>query len=328
MKTRRKFIKDLSMGAVLLSAPTIPGCFSIKTITAKVPLKSRKVKRALVLWHSQTGYTKINAQLIAKTLESLNIQVISSKIDDYHSEQINQFDLIILGAPVFYYDIPEHVKNWIKKLPDINGTAVASFVTFGGPEGNQHNAACSILELLAEKNGVPIGLNSFMNMASYPLSWSDKKEYIRPQNPVKWRNNNLPDKTTYKKVRQYAKSLIHQIEQGKDNSFTKKMTIREFSTYFAPIWWTKLAISNHRIKEEICIECGLCVEKCPVNAIDLENFSINTASCVLCFGCINNCPVQAIHMEYKGQQVIGYNYFMQLQKLEVTLPPELSKTNG
>ena len=48
---------------------------------------------------------------------------------------------------------------------------MAAYVTFGGAEGNQHNAACSILEDLAQINGVPVGLEVFMTSKSYPPSF-------------------------------------------------------------------------------------------------------------------------------------------------------------
>ena len=52
-------------------------------------------------------------------------------------------DLIVMGSPVFYYDVPGYVKNYIRSWPDLNRTPVAAYVTFGGPEGNQHNAAAT-----------------------------------------------------------------------------------------------------------------------------------------------------------------------------------------
>ncbi|MFC1885268.1 flavodoxin family protein, partial [Thermodesulfobacteriota bacterium] len=179
------------------STPAIPGCINISTIRANVPMKTHKTEKALILWYSQTGYTERNGKLLAKTLEAKGIKVMSSDIRDFDKNEIGSHDLIVVGSPVFYYDIPDYVKGWIESMPDLKGTPVASYVTFGGPEGNQHNAACSILEKMAQKNGVPIGIKAFMNMASYPLSWSEEKVSEKT-----WMSRNLPNEETYRKVRE------------------------------------------------------------------------------------------------------------------------------
>ena len=300
------------------SIPAVSGCIDIGTVRAKVPMKTRKTENALVLWYSQTGYTERNGKLLAKTFEKNGVTVTSSDVRNFDGKGITDFDLIVVGSPVFYYDTPGYVKDWILSAPDLKGTPVASYVTFGGPEGNQHHAACSILECLTRKEGVPIGLETFMNMGAYPLSWSEEKV-----NRNTWENRHLPNEETYKHVRAYAHHLMSQVDRGRSVSFSKRLTLRECITWFDPIWWTKRSIKNHSIIKDKCIGCGACVEKCPVDAIDLYDYTVDTESCVLCFGCINNCPAQAVYMEHDGKRVIGYKEFMQLKNLRVTEPEEL-----
>lgn len=311
-------MKKTAATAISLSVPAIPGCAYTRDIRVAVPVKTTQVNNALVTWYSQTGYTERNGKLLAKTLEDKGIRVASCDLRDFDKKEINQYDLIVIGSPVFYYDAPSYVQNWIKSLPHLQGTPVASYVTFGGPEGNQHNAACSILECLTERGGAPIALNTFMNMGTFPLSWSAEKvkESV-------WKNRLLPDEKTYKRVREYAGLIINQVKQGKTVEVSKKLTLREISTFFGPIWWTKRSISNHSIIEDKCISCGTCVEKCPVDAINLDNYTIDTDSCVLCFGCINSCPARAVNMIYEGRRLIGHNEFMKMHNLKIREPEEL-----
>jgi ferredoxin len=226
--------------------------------------------------------------------------------------------LIVIGSPVYYYDAPDYLKAWIGSLPELKGTPVAAYVSFGGPEGNQHNAACSILQLLAEKEGVPIAQAAFMNMSAFPLSWSKEKVHEKT-----WMSRQLPDEDTYDRVREYAVHLVIQVKEGNDAEFSRRLTIREVSTWFGPIWWTKKFVRNHSILQEKCIECGTCLRKCPAGAIDLSAFHVDRDVCVLCFGCINNCPAQAVHMEYSGEKVIGYGDFMKMKNLIIKEPGEL-----
>ncbi len=42
-----------------------------------------------------------------------------------------------------------------------------------------------------------------------------------------------------------------------------------------------------------CVKCGLCAEKCPVKAIDKENFTVDSKECISCMRCIRQCPHNA-----------------------------------
>ncbi len=318
MHNRRAFLKRGAMAAMAISLTATPGCMCSPTIQAAVPMKTRRVNRALVAWYSQTGNTERNGKLLAITMQAQGIQVDSGNLQEIDKSKAHQYDLIVIGSPVFYYDAPGYVKAWLKSLPDLQGTAVAAYVTFGGPEGNQHNAACSILEGLVDRQGVPVAQQAFMNMGTYPLSWAggQVKESM-------WNNRHLPNKETYQKVREYAGHIIGQVEKGQSGQFSKSLTMRETLTWLGPIYWTKRSIEKHYIIKDKCIACGSCAEKCPVKAFDLDKHSVDREACVLCFGCLNNCPAQAMYMEYDGEPLIGYREFMKQKDLKVTMPKEL-----
>lgn len=318
MESRRTFLKKSALAAAAVALPTLSSCVTISTIRGKVSMKSKEVRKAAVLWYSQTGNTQKCGKVLAKTFEKKGITVIYGDLRHFDKTKIVDVDLIVIGSPVFYYDTPDFVKDFIRSLPDLKGIPVAAYVTFGGPEGNQHNAACSILESLVHKNGVPVGLETFMSISSYSPSFKvNDKDVKTKQNTI------LPDLNTYKKVREYAGFIKSQVEKGKTSEFKRTLTLREFSTYFGPEWWTKLFVDNHFIIEQKCVGCGACVEKCPTNSIDLDTFSVNTDTCVLCFGCINNCEYQAVNMEYNKEKLMGFHEYLEKNNLKFELPVEL-----
>jgi ferredoxin len=319
VKDRRSFIKKCATAALVFSAPILPGYGCSTKIYSKNRFKAGALNRALVAWYSQTGNTERHGRLITKTLEAEGLGVTSAELKHVDIDTINDHQLIIIGSPVFYYDTPDYVKRWMATLPAITGMPVASYVTFGGPEGNQHNAACSIIEGLVDKGGVPLALDAFMNMGTFPPVWSGDRVKAHA-----WATRHLPDGSTYQRVRDFTKDIIRRADQGQRAKFIKTMNMREFTTSFNPIWWTKRLVDQHYIIKDDCIECGNCVEKCPVDAIDLANFAVDRDLCELCFGCLNNCPAQAIFMEFNGQKLIGYLDFMKTHNLKITPPRELA----
>lgn len=48
-----------------------------------------------------------------------------------------------------------------------------------------------------------------------------------------------------------------------------------------------------------CVQCGACVENCPVNAISMgdAHYEIDADTCISCGACAAGCPVNAISEE-------------------------------
>lgn len=303
METRRSFLKKTALAASTAALPALSSCMTINTVKADGPMRSGKIKTIAVLWYSQTGNTQKCGTVLAKHFGDKGFAVISGDLDSFDKTQLPNIDLLVMGTPVFYYDTPDYAKEFIQSLPALKGIPVAAYVTFGGPEGNQHNAACTILEELVHKNGVPVGLNAFMGISSYPLTFESEAERT-DQTPLP------PNQATYKNVQAYGDFILSQVKKAAPSEFKKTLTLREFSTYFNPMWWNKLVISDHHIIKENCVQCMTCIEKCPSDSIDLDTFSVNTDTCVLCFGCINNCDYQAVNMIYNGKAVTGFNTYI------------------
>jgi len=300
-------------------ALSMPGCSTRLTGKTHAPMKTRQPKYALVLWYSQTGHTQRIGRLIARIWAKHGLKVDTFDIRDMNKPRLSCYDLIAMGTPVNYYDVPANAKDWIRSIPSIDGTPVASFITYGGVGGNQHNTACTILELLSDKGGVPVGMEVFGNMSTFAMTWSIGNE----ERILKYKQ--LPNEGTYRKAREYASQLIGRVKKGKPFEIDYELSFEDILKHLPVVWSTKLLIGKHTIDKNRCIGCATCVEKCPVGAIDLTLYRVDTDRCIACLGCINNCPAQAVDMEFMGKKVYGFQEFMKRHHITIKEPKELQK---
>lgn len=312
--SRRNFL--LGGTAATLSL-TIPTWASARVIRSDGALKSPTPRKALVLWYSQTGHAERYGRLIARTWEKQGLTVETQRLRWGDKPAVAGYDLIAVGTPVQYLDVPQNVQDWLASLPSIQGTGVASFVSYGGTGDGQHNAAVTLLGALTDRGGIPLGLGTFGNMSTYPPTWSLGNE----KRILKFRTK--PDQATYAQVRAYAAAILGQYGRGQA---IEAHTTCSFSGLFkggVSRGGSKLMVGHHVIDTSRCIRCGTCARTCPVGAIDITIPHIDTRRCLLCFGCVNNCPVGAHDLTVLGKPVYGFPEFLRRNNITIQEPPEL-----
>jgi len=272
--------------------------------------------KALVLWYSQTSNTARTGRCIAKSLEKTGLYVKFSDYRNLEPSELSEYDLIVAGSPVYYYDVPSNFKTWLAKVPSLQGKHVAAFVTFGGEGGNQYNTACTLLDLLTSKGGIPTGLETFGNMSTFCITWStgNKNRIMK--------YSHLPDGRSYSRMRDFALAVAENMKQHRTADFKKTWDYREWIKGSPSIKGTKTLINRHTIDKNLCVECGLCVRSCPVSAIDLSAGTIDGKACVACLGCVNNCPEQAVVMEFLFMGVKGFTAFKKENNIIINEPED------
>ena len=51
---------------------------------------------------------------------------------------------------------------------------------------------------------------------------------------------------------------------------------------------------------DICLECGVCIEVCPMAAVDPMDVTRVPGTCIKCCACVKKCPVGAKHYDDHG----------------------------
>ena len=309
--TRRDFIKK---SAILCAAASLPVCFPAATSAAPKAFAIRDPKRVLIPYYSQTGMTGRYARLIGCLLSERGLSVDLADMRSFGKRCPDGYDLILVGSPVFYYDIPTNVVDWLTSLPSLSGKPVAAFVSFGGPEGNQHNALCHALSLLEKAGGVPAGMAAFRSIPGYPTpGWDSANQRS---------GEHLPNEETYRQVRVFTDQVVDNVLRGKPILYSSEIALREMLRMFPLVWLNKKAMGKHTVDGNACILCRTCVKVCPVVAIDPEKRRVDRDRCIACFGCLNNCPADAVVIEYRGKRLYGFPEYLKRRQITISEPPE------
>ncbi|MCU0848471.1 MAG: 4Fe-4S binding protein [Spirochaetes bacterium] len=314
-ETRKSFIIKTAAAAAALS---IPGAGLFSEEKPRPAMKFGKPKKALVVWYSQTGHTRRIGRIIARAWERKGLKVTTADYREIDAAAAPSYDIIAVGSPVYYLDVPGNLMEWISSVPAIDGIPVAAFVTFGGKGDNQHNTACAILEALAGKGGVPAGMGLFGNMSTYAPTWSMGNE----SRILKFRN--LPDGETYARARACAADILGTVRRGTPFPAEMRFEAGTIFRHLPQIAGTRFLIGEHRVDRTRCIQCLRCEKGCPVQAIHPGEGSVERKKCILCMGCVNNCPADAVAMTFLGRKVYGFREFLRRNNIEIAEPEELA----
>ncbi|KAF0159636.1 MAG: flavodoxin [Syntrophaceae bacterium] len=321
MENRRSFVKKCLTGcAVGCLAMAAPG-LSVYACAGRpqTPISKRNPKRALVLWYSQTGHTGRIGRIIRHVWEKAGLTVDAADYREIEKSTFGKYDLIAVGTPVYYMDVPVNLQDWIKTLPRIEGTSVAAYVTFGGKGNGQHNTACGLLEQMTDTGGAAAGIGLFGNMSTFAPTWSTGNA----ARILAFRDR--PNEKTYQQARAFADNILANVAAGRTYKIDREFGLESLMGIIPQIDLTKLMITNHHIDKSLCIQCGTCIKKCPVDAIHLQAGTVNSKRCIACMGCVNNCPTQALKMNFIGKPVYGFKEFLKRNHINIMEPAEQSE---
>ena len=276
--------------------------------------EKKLIKKVLVLWYSQTGYTARYGKSVAAYLKNEGLDVTADDYRNIDKDSVSGYDLIICGTPVYYYDVPVNFRTWLKTLPPISGVPVAAFITYGAQGGNVHNTGSVLLNHLKEKGGLPVAMESIGNMSTFALTWSTGSV----ERIMKY--SHLPNSFSYQKANNFAKKVLANAQMSQEYRVKYKFDFRHLLRNKPAIGSTKMFINSHGFNKETCTDCGTCKKLCPVEAIDMKSKSIDSDTCIACLGCINNCPHNAIDMTFFGKKVSGYKQFVKEQNIVINEP--------
>lgn len=208
---------------------------------------------------SPTGGTEKVAEIIAENIsESIQKIDLSDYKVDFTDLEISNDDLVIVAMPSFGGRAPSVAVERMKQING-NGAKCVLICVYGN---RAYEDTLVEMEDMAKDCGLKV-LAAIAAVAQHS---------IFPQY-----GENRPDDIDEKQLVQFAKQIV-----GKTEIVHLIPGNRPY----------KQAGGGGLVPQptQDCIECGVCGEKCPVQAISMPDFKADPQKCISCMRCVNCCP--------------------------------------
>ncbi|MEN6390942.1 MAG: EFR1 family ferrodoxin [Syntrophomonas sp.] len=226
-----------------------------------------------IVYFSPTGTTKTIIQGIARGIDHSPVETIDITKPEVRKRplQTSENDLLVVGVPVYVGRVPAIALDWLCTLKAHN-TPVVCIVVYGNREYD--DALLELKDTMVKQGCVPIACAAFIGEHSFSSS----------ETPIAAAR---PDASDVNHAVLFGKRVnekllsIASVDHISDITVPGSYPYRQFSPWVLDF----IAINDK------CSLCGICVQECPVGAIDLEkSISIDVKSCILCCACIKKCP--------------------------------------
>lgn len=234
-----------------------------------------------IFYFSGTGNTKILAGLLSERFKEKGIKCevmdISQIIKNSTQPEIDGFDVIGIGYPIYGSNCPKPVLEFIESLKKLNKKA---FIFKNG--GN------------LSFNGGP---NSFikekLKSKDFDIVYEDS--YLMPANSMRKDSSELI-KCLYNiavgKTKLLVEDILNNNEKHQDDTTLMKIQAKVVSKVEENM--SKNFASGIIVKDN-CIKCAKCAKDCPRSNIAFNISKIQFGSdCLMCLKCIYSCPVKAL----------------------------------
>ena len=226
----------------------------------------------MILYFSATGNCKHVAEKVAEALGDRAGSVLTSA-DSIHLKKGEYFGIV---TPTYFVELPTIIREFLEKMSveaegDNYVFVIATYGTTPGCTGADAKKLLKAKGLLMD--------------AAFSVKM--------PDNWTVWFDLSDTQKVDAQNERAELE-LDKVIERVRNKEQGNHMSLRVpyFVRFFSDIAFSSARKTKNLHLEEGCIGCGLCAEKCPVNAIEIRDGKPVWVKdrCALCLGCLHRCP--------------------------------------
>lgn len=264
-------------------------------------------------YFSGTGNTREMVLALKEKLERYDNHIESYEIDKVikNNETIdfNKYDKILIGYPIYSFNIPQIIHEFVKRLPATTNKEAIIFETAGDFISVNYGASFELKRKL-NKRGYKVVYKTIIAMPSnFLVKYPD--DFSKQLYDASLRKIDIIAKEIENKVERKVKFVLWQ----KIINILGKMEQSGALFYGMMLTNTK-----------DCNKCGLCVNKCPVANLHFEKDELKGGKkCIFCMRCAYICPNKAIRSKFLSNVILKDGYDLDKIKNNIPEKPYLTK---
>jgi ferredoxin len=240
-----------------------------------------EIQSLKMAYFSPTGTTKAVVQGVASGINPCTKELIDITKPDSRKLPLltSKNELLLVAVPVYMGRVPALLNEWLNAIQAHN-TPTVCVVVYGNRVYD--NALLELKNIVMNCGCIPIACAAYIGEHAFSNS----------ETPVA---QGRPDEDDLNHAEVFGKKILEKLR-----SIT---LISQISDVYVPGTYpyggvTKLWDVDFITVDNLCSQCGVCAEVCPVGAIDSENSNlIDKVKCITCCACIKNCPQNARTMK-------------------------------
>jgi len=262
--------------------------------------------KCLIITFSQTGYTRKTAERIREGILASDGECDLVDLAGVNPESLEDYDLVGLGCPVYFYQEPFHVRDFIDGLPAMEDRPWFVFCSHGSVMGITLR---SMTERLEARGAVVVGAFDIYADARAPFI------------PYPTLTTGHPDDSEYEQARRFGTEIVRRtrrIAAGDRGLIPDPEPVsEEWVRSAAALTREVLAavIPRFSINDETCTLCRECEEVCPVGGIDVQADPPRIQDpCIYCLQCVMECPTLAIEADWSMMASTNRDHYARLRE--------------
>lgn len=229
-----------------------------------------------LVYFSPTGTSRSIVQAIARGMGQDNPLETDITMPEARKQSLRARagETLIVAAPVYGGRLPALVEDWLRGMR-ADGALVVCVVVYGNRAFE--DALLEMKDIVKQCGGAPVAGAAFIGEHSF--SSADAPIAV-----------SRPDADDLSAAETFGRRVRETLDAIASSDVAPELQVPgDFPYKERKDWRPKdfIAVSD------ACVQCGICVEACPVEAIDAETYDVNYEKCIRCCACIKICPERA-----------------------------------
>lgn len=217
------------------------------------------------------GSRKVSNEVLRGMNEALGLEVCSfdlSKVKgrEGFSLKCEAEDVVLLAFPVYTGRMPLTLRETIDAI-DGGGARLVVAATYG----NRHygDALREAFDFMSDRGFAPVAVGAFSAEHSFTANVAAGR----------------PDADDLVKAHDYGRAVSEKLSGAHPADRPEVPGDFPYADYHG-------VMPFHPETSEACVQCGACVDVCPMDNVDAEGFETGS-NCIQCGACIKVCPAKA-----------------------------------